>query len=107
MNKKFHRRSKLFHNHFSKNIDLMVRFTDIEIPGDGHVTIYMKHIAEFYYPEIMDINPVGESAVVDKVNHFSKDFLICFIHNSGHRFAGYTVTDNHDYNTHDNGHDAV
>ncbi len=57
-------------NHFSKAVHFSMRFPDIQIPGNGHVTVDMQYISEFYHPQIMDIDPVGQPAVIDEVNHF-------------------------------------
>ena len=64
MNKKFHSRSKFFLNEFPEAVNFFMCLTNIQIPGNCHVTINMQYISEFYHPQIMDIDPVRQAAVI-------------------------------------------
>lgn len=64
MNKKFHGGPKFFFYQGGKDIHFSMCFPYIQIPGHGHVTINMQDVAEFDYPEIMNINPVRPPVAV-------------------------------------------
>src|SRR5450432_690183 len=59
MHKKFHGCSEFFLNDISKTVYFQMGFTHIQVPGYGHMAIYMQGISEFNHPQVMDINPVG------------------------------------------------
>src|SRR5450432_2401901 len=107
MHEKFHSRAKLFLYEVAQADNFSVRLPHIQVPGNGHVTIYMQYIAEFYYSQVMDIYPVRQPAFVQQVNYFFQYFFVCFVHNTSHRFSGDPVPDDHDDNGHNDRYNAV
>ena len=55
----------------------------------------------------MYIDPVLMPAVIEQIDHFFQDFFIGLIHDARYGFSCYPVTDNHDNNRDNDGHDTI
>ena len=85
MHEQFYRLAKIFTNQFAQTINFPMRFMNIEIPRHRKVTIEVYGGAIFDNAEIVQINPVGSSVLIQRNNELLQQLFICLIHNTSNR----------------------
>ena len=103
MYKEFHGLAKLMFDQVHEFFRFLVGFLHVEIPGNGKMTIHMQHRSEFNNAEIMDIDPVRATVMIQEIYQFRQDFLISLVHDACDGLACDAISNEHD----DEGHDMM
>ena len=65
MNEQLNRQFIVLHHQVFKRFDFGMRIAVAEIPGHGDVAINVQGGAGFDYPEIVDVDPVGATVLIE------------------------------------------
>jgi hypothetical protein len=88
-------------------VNLFMGFMHIEIPGHCQMAVDMKCTAVFDNPDIVNINPVLASIIIEGFDHSPEQILITLIHNPGHGGAHNAEARKKNHQAEDDCHRAV
>jgi len=90
-----------------QRVDLGVGLEDIQIPGNGEVTVDVEETAVFDDTKIMQVDPVGATVGIDIGDHVLQQLEVGFVHDPGDGFTQDVVAGVENYPREDEGNDAV
>jgi len=90
--KEFNGLAKLLADQGRQRIDLHMRLHEIQIPGQGKMTIHMQNVPILDHPEIVQVDPILAPVDIQIRHHALEQFHIRLVHDAGDAAAQYPVT---------------
>lgn len=107
VDKEFHGLAKLLADESGQRIDLHMRLDEIEIPGQGKMTIHVQDVPILDHPEIVQVHPIIPPVGIEIRHHALQQLHIRLVHDAGDAAAQYPVACEDDDGGKEEGDDRV
>jgi len=99
--------AELFADERCQHIDLRMRLHEIEVPGQGEVTVDMQQPTVLDHPQVMQVYPVLAAVVVEIGHHVAEQLHIRLVHDAGDGAAQDAIARIDDDACEDEGDDGI